>query len=152
MPDHLGSLVCGEDQLYSVSQAMDYVGQPSPRSASLPRSAEVELALQPSLLKFWSQDVEDEEMALLEPSLEVQQGRRSQELLYTSVEVSLVDTSKDGVELVSAQPEPLEQDLAREARRKASYLAVLNCFSGCGSRHQKPDNTLVLKTVATLRG
>ena len=54
MHDHLGSLVCGEDELYSVSQAVDYVGQPSPRSASPPRSAEVELTLQPSLLKSWS--------------------------------------------------------------------------------------------------
>ena len=94
IPDTLGSLIIREDQLYSATQAVELVGQPSSGSS---RSAEVELALQPSLLKSWSQDVEDKEMALLEPSLEVQQGRQSQGLLHSSVEVSLGDTS--GVEL-----------------------------------------------------
>ena len=63
-----------------------------------------------------------------------------------------MDTSRDGVELVPTQPEPLEQDLAREAHRKVSYLAAQHCFSGRGSRPQLPDNTLELESVATLRG
>ena len=132
IPDTMGSLIVGEDQLFSATQAVALMEQPSSGSA---RSAEVELSLQPLLLSSWSQEVEDEEMALLEPSSEVQQGRRSQGLLHTSIEVSPVDTSRDGVELASAQPEPLEQeDLAREARYKASYLAAQHCFSGCSSR------------------
>ena len=50
-PDHLGSLVCGEDQLYMVSQLVDQVEQPSLWSSSPQRLAEVEQALQPSLHK-----------------------------------------------------------------------------------------------------
>ena len=148
-PDYLGSLVCNEDQLYNVSQLVDQVEQPSLGSSSPWRSAEVEQALQPSLHKSWAEEMEDKEMALLEPSLEVKQGQGSSNLLHSNVEVC-EDTSMDGVEPVPPQPEPSVQDLAQEARQKASYQATLNCFSGRGSRPQQPDNTLVLEWVATL--
>ena len=72
IPNTLGSLIVGEDQLYSATQAVELVEQPSSGSA---RSAEVEIALQPSLLSSWSHELEDKELALLEPSSEVQQGR-----------------------------------------------------------------------------
>ena len=42
--------------------------------------------------------------------------------------------------------------MAQEVHHKASYQALLNCFLGRGSRPQQLDNTLVLVSVATLRG
>ena len=116
--DQLQSLVCGEEQLYTVSQLVECVELPSPGPESpSPRSAEVEEALQPTPIKSWAQDVEDEEMALLESQedSEVQPGRRDHSLLHAAVETSQ-EVSTDRVKLVLHQSEPRVQDLVLEAQ------------------------------------
>ena len=136
--DTLEPLIVREKQLYMATQAVALLEQPSSGSAN------------PSLPpRSWAQEMEDEEAASLEG---VQQGPGDQGLHHSSG-VSLEDTSMGGVELVTHQPKPQEQeDLAREARRKASYLAAQRCFSGRGSGLQIPDNTLELESVTTLQG
>ena len=112
--DTLELLIVGEGELFSATQAVAYVEQPSSGSA------------RPSLPpRSWAQEVEDEEAA---SQGGVHQGPGAQGLHHPSG-VSLEDISMGGVELGPYQPKPQEQeDLAREAWRKASYLAAQHCF------------------------
>ena len=87
--DTLEPLIVGEKQLYSATQAVALLKQPSSGLAnpsSPPRS--------------WAQEMEDEEAASLEG---VQQGPGDQGLHHSSG-VSLEGTSMGGVELVTLQP------------------------------------------------
>ena len=68
--DQLESLV-GDDSLFTLSQLVGMVGQPSLGSPS-PQSAEVEELLQPSLHTSWADSLEEEEeIDFLEQCLEV---------------------------------------------------------------------------------
>ena len=60
--DELGSLVCGEDQLFADSQLVGE-GDRTPQDPASPalRSAEAEAALQETPISDWSQHVEEEE-------------------------------------------------------------------------------------------
>ena len=120
------------------TQAVAYVEQPSQGSAR---------TSSPS--RSWAQEVEDEEAA---SQGGVHQGPGAQGLHHPSG-VSLEDITMGGVELGPHQPEPQEQeDLAREARCKASYQAAHQCFSGRGSGFTTPADTMELESVDTLRG
>ena len=117
--DQLQPLVCGEGQLFTDSQLVEFVDEPSPDPAlsPAPRSAEVELALQPVPINSWAQDVEEQEADLLESQdVEEQQGQGVQSLLQSSVETSDPEVSRDGVEQVPLQSEPNVQDLVLEAQ------------------------------------
>ena len=148
--DQLQPLVCGEGQLFTDSQLVQFVDEPSPDPASspAPRSAEVELALQPVHIESWVEDVEEQEADLLKSQdVEEQQEQGDhQDLLQSLVETSDLEVSRDGVEQVPLQSEPNVQDLVLEAQRRASLQATLDCLSGRGSRPQ-PQNSRRLGCV-----
>ena len=98
--------------------------------------------------RSWAQEVEEEEAA---SQGGVHKGPGTQGLHHPSG-VSLEDTTVDGVELGHHQPEPQEEELAREARRKACYQAAQQCFSRRGSGLPAPVDTMELESVDTLRG
>ena len=89
-PDALESLTIGAGQLFSATQAVEELEKPSQGSAraSSPPSS-------------WAREMEEAGLASQEG---VQEGPGNQGLHHSSVEVSLGDTSRGGVELVSPQP------------------------------------------------
>ena len=135
--DTLEPLTAREGKLFTATQAVDFVQQPSQGSAraSLPS-------------RSWAQEVEEEEAAS-QGGVHVGPGTQG---LHHPSGVSLGDIPMDGVELGHHQPEPLEEELAREARRKACYQAAQQIFSGCGSGLPAPPDTMELESVDTLRG
>ena len=80
-----------------------------------------------------------------------QEGPWTQGLHHPSGESSQ-SLPMDGVELGQDQPEPREEELAREARRKAFYWEAQRIFSGRGSGLEVPKNTMELESVEALRG
>ena len=135
--DTLEPLTAGENKLFTATQAVDFVEQqPSQGSAR---------ASSPS--RSWAQEMEEEEAA---SQGGVHVGPESQGLHHPSG-VSF-DNPMDGVELGLNQPELLEEELAREARRKACYQAAQQIFSGRGSGLPAPPDTMELESVDTLWG
>ena len=80
-----------------------------------------------------------------------QEGPWTQGLHHPSGESSQ-SLPMDGVELGQDQPELWEEELAREACRKAVYQEAQRIFSGRGSGLVVPPNTVELESVNALRG
>ena len=134
--DELGSLVCGEDQLFTDSQLVQVVNM-SPRDPATPapRSAEAEQALQPSPIGDWAQHVAEQEEILLgssEDKEEEQQEGDRQELLPSIGEASDQEVSQEVVEQVPHQSESQGPDLVWEAQHRASLQQSLDCISATG--------------------
>ena len=164
--DGLESLVCGEGQLFTDSQLVRFVTEPSPgpapKSPTLTAAQQlIELPGTPLHIPDWAQEVEeweeeklqeveDEEELLASDAEEEQQDEGDQqELLPSEGEASIVEVSQEEVvEQVPQQSEPRDPDLAWEARCRASLQASLDCISGKGSRPQ-PPNTRKLGTVGS---
>ena len=118
--DQLQPLVCGLGQLFSDALLEESEDDPSPDPASLPapRSAEVELALQPVRVESWVDDVEEREAGELLESMdsEEQQDQGDQQDLLQSSGSSQRTVPMDGVEQVPLRSEPNGQVLDLEAQ------------------------------------
>ena len=141
--DELETLTIGGHDLFSPTQLVEEVGKPSQGSARVDSSSSSEES-------SWAKEMEEEKS---DPASQqgVHVGLGDQGLHHASVEVPPVGASGDGVELAPPHPELRDRDWAREARRKASFLAAQRSFLGQSSGPQ-PPNTMELESVATLRG
>ena len=165
--DKLEPLVCGEDQLFSDSQLVQFVNEPSqvpvPQAPTSPAAQQPIDPPQPPLVTLneseevcmWEEDklqeVEDEEENLLDSDAEEEQQDEGdqEELLPSKKETSFGEVSQEEVEeQVPPQSEPGVPDLAWEARCRASLQASLDCISGRGSRPQ-PTHTRRLGDVGS---
>ena len=146
--DELEALTIGGKCLFSPTQLVEGLGK-----SSQGESADVVSLTSSDGSSSWVKEMDRfQEESVSASQQGEQEGLGDQGLHHASVEVSPVGASGDGVELAPPHPEPQEQDLAREARRKASYLAAQDCFLGLGSGLQLPTDTLELESVKTLRG
>ena len=114
--DSMEPLVCREGDLFSNSQVMELVNNPTQDPVVCPAwDAETEEALQPGNFS-WADDVEKQDVALLEQNLEEHQGPGAQSLPHFPLETSEQEVSGDGVKLGSNQSEPdIIQDIVSEA-------------------------------------
>ena len=131
--DTVESLPVGREKLLTATQAV----------ASLEHSSEQGTARETSssLSSWYDQVLEEEREAAAHEG--GQGGPRVQGLHHPSGGSSQ-SPSMDGVELGLGQPELWEEELAREARRKAVYQEAQRIFSGRGSGLVVPPDTLEL--------
>ena len=110
--DSLHLLMCGEQDIFLVSltdsQLVAIVNTPTPVDPVVPaRSAEAEKALQPIPDFDWNQEVKDQDSALLEHCLEVQEeGQVDPSLPPSPSEYLCQEDSREEVEQRSHQSEP----------------------------------------------